>query len=95
MDPIQKTLEEMGDLLRSKNHDYASDSNQFSNFEHAATVAGVTVEQVFLVMMGVKTARLIELTTSGKTPNNEAVQDTRIDLANYAALNAAYHRKGG
>jgi hypothetical protein len=84
-------LDEMRTLLERKNHDYAQDANPFSNFEHAAAVAGVPVETVFLVMIGVKIARLIELTSSGKTPNNESIRDTRIDLANYATLNAAYH----
>lgn len=93
--PIVSMLDEMRVLLERKNHDYASDSNPFSNFEHAAAVSGLTVEQVFLAIIGIKIARLIELVGSGKTPNNEAIQDTRVDLANYATLNAAYHRERG
>ena len=93
-DPIADTLKEMETLLKRKNHDYASNNNPFSNFVHAAAVAGITVEQVFLAIMGIKIARLLELTSSGKTPNNESIRDTRIDLANYATLNAAFHDFG-
>jgi hypothetical protein len=85
-------LHEMGELHDLKNNDYAQDGNPFSNFEEAAEFAkGFTgVDAVFAVLIGIKAARLRELTRSGKTPNNESVVDTRKDLAMYAALWAAY-----
>ena len=85
-------LHEMQELHRVKNHDYAQDGNPFSNFEYAAHVAaGFTgTDAVFAVLIGVKLARLRELTSAGKTPKNESIHDTRTDLAMYAALWAAY-----
>jgi hypothetical protein len=85
-------LDEMRDLHDKKNHDYAQDSNPYSNFEFAASVAeGFTgTDAVFAVMIGIKLARLKELTSKGKTPNNESVSDTRMDLAMYAALWASH-----
>lgn len=87
-------LDEMRVLHERKNHDYANDDNPYSNFEQAAeTAAGfVGVDAVFAALIGVKLARLRELTRTGKAPNNESLQDTRTDLAMYAALWAAYHR---
>lgn len=76
--------------LRGKMEDYSEDNDPFSNFRFAAQAAGVTVEQVFLVLMGVKLARLKELLTTGKVPNNESVTDTLGDDANYDAICASY-----
>lgn len=45
------------------------------------------------LLVGVKLARLRELTSAGKTPNNESIADTRTDLAMYAALWASYYRE--
>lgn len=87
-----KLLNDMQVLHDKKNEDYASENNPYSNFEFAANFAGVTVDQVFDVLIGVKQARLNELTAKGKTPKNEAVQDSRIDQAVYTALKASYHQ---
>ena len=90
--PVIAVLDDMQSLVETKARDYAEAGNAFSNFEFAADVAGVTVEQEFLVMIGTKVARLREM-ASGKTPNHESVEDTLLDLANYAALSVAYMRR--
>lgn len=86
-------LDEMRKLHFSKNHDYAQDGNPYSNFCQAADVAAgfSGIDAVFATMIGVKLARLRELTSAGKTPNNESIADTRKDLAMYAALWASYY----
>lgn len=84
-------LKSMADTHDKKNADYAHEGNPYSNFEEAAAYAGVSVDDVFNVLIGVKTARLIELFKSGKTPQNESVVDTLLDRAVYAALHASYH----
>ncbi len=88
-------LAEMAQLHDSKNADYAQSGNPFSNFEQAAQVAaGFTGEDaVFATLIGVKLARLRELVSAGKTPNNESIDDTRKDLAMYATLWCAYARR--
>ncbi len=88
-------LDEMAGLHDRKNNDYAQDANPYSNFEQAAEVArGFSgVDAVFASLIGVKLARLRELTSAGKTPNNESIADTRTDLAMYAALWASYYRE--
>jgi hypothetical protein len=84
-----RLLAEMAALHQRKNHDYASDANPFSNFEFAATHAGLPVLAVFDVMLGIKQARLNELLSTGKTPANESVRDNLLDHAMYSALRVA------
>ena len=92
---FSELLAEMARLHDSKNADYAQSGNPFSNFEQAAQVAaGFTGEDaVFATLIGVKLARLRELVSAGKTPNNESIDDTRKDLAMYATLWCAYARR--
>ncbi len=84
-------LKKMAEIHDRKSEDYASDKNRYSNFEEAAATAGVAVDDVFAVLIGVKLARLRELLKSNKVPNNESIQDTRVDLAVYATLWLSYH----
>ena len=88
---FKSLLQQMQKVHDTKNADYAHGGNPYSNFEEAAATAGVTVDQVFAVLMGVKLARLNSLLREHKLPNIESIQDTRQDLAVYAALWASYH----
>lgn len=89
---FQMLLHEMQELHDKKAHDYAADTNPYSNFEFAASVAqGFTGEDaVFATMIGIKLARLKELRGKGKTANNESANDSLRDLAMYAALWCSY-----
>jgi hypothetical protein len=82
-------LTRMGELHDKKNHDYAQDNNPYSNFEEAAANAGCSVDTVFRVLIGIKQARLKEL-LAGKVPNNEGIEDTKLDLTMYCALWVSY-----
>jgi hypothetical protein len=86
---FREVLEKLTVLHNKKSNDYAQNNDYYSNFKFAAFVAGVTVDQVFRVMLGIKLARLKEL-KSGKTPNFESIQDTILDLANYGCIYASY-----
>lgn len=87
-------LRKMADIHDKKSEDYASAEDRYSNFKFAAECARLftdPLDQVFASLIGVKLARLGELRSSGKTPNHESIQDTRVDLANYAALWASFY----
>ena len=86
-------LNEMAELHERKNHDYAQADNPFSNFEEAAKEAGLSVDEVFKVMIGIKNARIRELEGAGKSPENESLQDSYMDRLMYSALQLAYRRK--
>jgi hypothetical protein len=86
-------LQKMKAMHDKKSADYANDGNRYANFESTAVSAGTTVDCVFRTLIGVKLARLVELQGKGKTPNNESIQDSLIDLAVYATLYASYYEE--
>ncbi len=90
---FKQLLDDMWELHQKKNHDYAHNDNPFSNFEEAAAEAGLTVDQVFKVMVGIKNARIRELERSGKSPANESLEDSYMDRLMYCALQLAYRRR--
>ena len=86
-------LEDMRALHERKGHDYARTDNPYSNFEEAAKEAGVDTNTVFKVMVAIKNARIRELESSGKTPENEALLDSYMDGLMYKALQLSYMRR--
>lgn len=77
-------------LTARKNHDYASAEDAFANFVGVSAVSGLSVPQVFVVWLATKVIRLGQLVGHQKSPNNESVLDTLVDLANYADLCHVY-----
>lgn len=80
-------------ILESKKHDYSEITNRYSNFEFTTEYARdyvSNVDGVFVVMLGIKVARLVELIGNNKTPKNEKVLDSVIDLMNYRLLLEGY-----
>lgn len=75
----------MREVLISKGNDYAND-DKLSNFKTAGPNAGLTPEQNCLSLISTKVARLGTLFNSKKSPSNEAVSDSVMDLANYSIL---------
>ena len=71
--------------LFKKGNDYAN-SDRLSNFKLAGAIAGGTAEVNCLNMIATKVARLGVLLNSTGTPNNESIEDSILDLANYAVL---------
>ncbi len=90
LDSIANTFDKALQVVQLKMADYSHEEDPWSNFRVAATVAGCTVNQAFLVLMGVKVARLENLLNSGATPANESVEDTLQDLVLYAAIHKSY-----
>ena len=91
---FEQLLSDMRALHASKNADYCGEGasvNPFQNFEDAAAFAGCSVDTVFRVLLGIKGARLKALLASARAPNYESIDDTRKDLAMYAALYASYY----
>lgn len=77
---------QMKQILLKKGNDYAN-TDRLSNFKLAGTICGLTAEQNCLSLIATKVARLgVLLADTGKTPNNESIRDSILDLANYAVL---------
>ena len=78
-------VEQMHKILISKGGDYANE-DRLSNFKLAGSIIGLTPEMNCLSLIATKVARLGVLLNSDKAPNNESIDDSIIDLANYAVL---------
>ena len=75
---------EKKNVLKLKGEDYANE-DVLSNFKTAGANIGISAEQQCLSLIATKVARLGNL-LSGKTPNNESVSDSILDLSNYTDL---------
>ena len=90
---FHELLDKMRETHDRKNHDYAKDSDPFSNFTFSAELVkhyNNPIDQIFIGIISIKLARLSEL-LNGKEAKNESIKDTFIDLANYCALWGAYY----
>jgi hypothetical protein len=88
---FSETLDQMKKLHLSKNEDYASSSsmNPFYNFDKTLFILEQFVnerDKVFVWPIANKLARLAILLNSIKKPNNESIEDSLIDIANYVII---------
>lgn len=77
--------EQMYKTILDKGDDYANE-DRLSNFKATAAICGIKPEQVALVMIAIKVARLGVLLGKDVEPLNEPLIDSVLDLANYAVL---------
>jgi hypothetical protein len=88
-DPFEKAIAAMVAINRAKRADYANDMDPFSNFRRTAAMMGIetfgTLESVRF-NLAQKMARLQALAENGRSPRNESVRDTWLDLAVYAVI---------
>ncbi len=82
----------MVETAAKKNADYAGASvAPFANFSHVETLGIATTEQGFLTRMTDKLCRVATFAKKGVLQvSDESVEDTLLDLSNYALLMAAY-----
>ena len=82
---FNEVTDKMREILLSKGDDYANE-DRLSNFKLAGNISGLNAELNCLSLISTKVARLGVLLNSEKEPNNESVQDSVLDLANYSIL---------
>lgn len=81
---FEEYSKKQSETILKKGNDY-SNEDRLSNFKQVAQIIGIDPRQVCLCLIGVKIARLTQL-FSGKTPNNESIDDSILDGANYFIL---------
>lgn len=86
---IEQTFKEGLNLVGSKNTDYAVETDPWKNFRFAEIV-GVGVERAILVRISDKLARISNLISKEAVVKDESVEDTLVDLVNYAAILKVY-----
>lgn len=90
-----KLMDELKALHDKKAADYANEANRFANFERSAEISSWfsdPIDKVFTTLIGVKLARIAELTQPGRKVNNESLDDSFVDLTNYCAIWTSYRR---
>lgn len=84
-----ESLETMREVHLKKNRDYATADSPFSNFDFAEFIIkhfSNERDKVFVTFIATKLARLATLLSSDRVPDNEPVNDSFIDIANYVLL---------
>lgn len=78
-------------LTMSKRQDYTTnpDVDNHENFKRSGKIASWfnnERDKPYAVLIGTKLARLGSLLSSERTPKNESIEDSFLDLINYCAL---------
>ena len=79
-------LKRMEEIHNSKSQDYADPNNPMSNFdvaEYGLSLFRKERDKCFVWPIFTKLATLLN---SGNAPNNESIEDSLIDIANYVIL---------
>ena len=82
---FNEITEKMRNTLLNKGDDYAN-TDRLSNFKLAGGIAGGNAKINCLNSIATKVARLGVLLNSKDAPKNESIDDSVLDLANYAIL---------
>lgn len=87
---LDSIFKECLDVAKSKNHDYAKDSNPFSNFELSELLANVPTEDGIYIRLLDKVARIGRLLHNKNLVKGEGIDDALKDLINYSAILLTY-----
>lgn len=88
IDKFNTLLQKMKEIHDSKRKDYAGE-DPLENFTRASVLNSWftnDTDKVYATLIGIKLARLANLLSNNQTPNNESIEDTFIDLANYVLI---------
>lgn len=78
-------------ISRSKNEDYAGSADPFANFRRCEQLGLCSTEVGIMVRMSDKFQHIANYMNNGRlVVQDEKVEDTLLDLANYAIILAAY-----
>lgn len=91
-DLFEDIIKKQKEILFRKSEDYANADDVLLNFKQMSelgknsNLASMTPTQVAFWYASVKAQRLGNLLKSNKTPSNEALEDSFIDMMNYVFL---------
>lgn len=90
-----RLLERMAQIHDMKSHDYASQENPYGNYHFAGMLSKLfdnPDDAGFIGRIGEKLFRLANLENAGKTPRNESIDDTEVDICTIITLWMASRR---
>lgn len=85
---LQEIFKKCQKLSLSKRQDYTKSTDNHENFKRSAEIASWfenKEDKPYAILMGTKLARLASL-LDAKESNHESIDDSFLDLINYAAL---------
>ena len=85
IEELASTFEIALTIAKNKNDDYAANEDPWRNFRFSE-IAGIDVPHAILVRMLDKIARISNLINKDASVKDESVEDTLVDLINYAAI---------
>jgi len=97
---VDEFMGKSANVLKSKSHDYAEIDDVLINFKRVTKIAKEyrfdfsNLHEYGLFMCVLKIDRIMNLTKGNKSPNNESVQDSFIDLFNYVLLSHICYIEG-
>jgi hypothetical protein len=86
----------MSEIHSKKSHDYASSDSPYANYQFAGKLSKLfdnPNDAGFIGRIAEKLYRLANLENSGKSPSNESIEDTEVDLCVIMALWVASRRE--
>ena len=89
---VGQELDDLEKLLTSKGKDYSGQESTFKSFYRQAEITGFSVHNVFMLLIGLKISRLINLYETLEEPQFESVEDSWRDLAGYIVLYLSWRR---
>lgn len=89
---IQEVFKRATLLLQKKNADYSGQDDPFKNFRLCEAMGLVSVERGLLVRMLDKIGRISTLIKNNSPQVDESIEDTLVDLINYAAILITYRK---
>ncbi len=93
VEDILDVFEVAGAIVKKKNADYSGDADPFKNFRLCEAADLASVEQGIMVRMFDKMGRVSTLLDKEESPQvNESIDDTLMDLINYAAILIVYRK---
>lgn len=90
---LEKNFRKGIDIVKKKNQDYAGQSDPFKNFRLVEHLGVCNVEEAILVRMADKFQRIANLLHQDSAVKDETIEDTLIDLMNYANILLVYIQK--
>lgn len=95
----QEFMDQLGDnadtalqIVSRKNQDYADGQDPFQNFRMVQNTGLCSVEEGIAVRMTDKMQRIINLLNEDAAVEDEKMEDTLLDLMNYANIMLAYRQ---
>lgn len=83
---VEKSQEKSLELIKVKNKDYAGKVNSFKNFDVVGDICNISSEKGILVRMCDKITRVGNLLDNKAAVEEETIEDTLLDLANYSYI---------